>query len=368
MNVNYRKIMSFKKYTIPLIICILLSAGFVAASPSASAKEYLSPTYEYTTNFYNAYGEPDLYATVLGDTEFERGETVNLNVVLSNRGVIYGFKAAKGVGTSTSLHELSLIELQYETLRTTAYGVKASLVSTNSMIKVDPAASIQTLEELSPGVLPDDPMKFTITLSNNIPAGMYILKLPLSYEYQKDVRMTQGETIILGRPDLDHISYYENVETILQIPIIVKPEAKFQVTNVTGSLMAGSTSVVNITYTNTGELPAEDAIARIVVMKPLSTLRSTRSLGTIQPGESMTASFTIISEQDAIEKIYGIDSEIKYRNVDGEDAFSDNMKVDIDLRSPERKLNVTGLALAGIVIILIALVFKNRMKKRSNNN
>lgn len=364
MNVNYGKIMT-KKYTLPLVACILLSVCFVAAVPSVSAKEYLPPTYEYTTNYYNSYGEPDISASIIGDVEFERGETARLEVVLANRGVIYGFKADQGVGTSETEHELSLQELEYETMRTTAYGIKASLVSTTDQIEVDAETNIHTLEELYPGVLPEDPMVFTITISENIPAGVYILELPLSYEYQKDVRMTEGESVILGEPDLDHASFYENVETTLQIPIVVEPEAMFEVTNVTGTLEAGSTNVVNITYTNIGELPAEDAVARIVVMKPLSTERSTRSLGSMQPGESRTVSFNIASEQSAIAKSYGIDSEIKYYDEDGEDSFSNNMKVSLELNEPQRQINVIGLAIAGIIIILIVLVVKNRRKNGS---
>ncbi|MEZ5336331.1 MAG: hypothetical protein R2741_14440 [Methanolobus sp.] len=197
---------------------------------------------------------------------------------------------------------------------------------------------------------------------------MYILELPLSYEYQSDVRMTVGKTSVLGEPDLDHASFYKNVETTLQIPVIVKPEAKFEVSNINGTLTAGSSNVVNITYTNTGELPAEDAVARIIVMKPLGAAISTKSLGSMAPGESKTASFTISSELESIEKSYGIDSEIKYYDQDGEETFSDNMKINLDLKSPERKLNVTGLALAGIVIILIVIVVKNRRKNGSNKN
>ncbi|MDG6244998.1 MAG: hypothetical protein QCH31_11545 [Methanolobus sp.] len=362
MNVNYICVDKLKKYILPIMVCILLSTVVICAVPSASAKEYLSPAYEYTTNFYNAYGEPDLSVTVIGDTEFKRGETADLKVVLSNRGVLYGFKADKSVGTSVNLHELSLRELQYETLRTTAYGVKASLVSTTDLIEVDPKKNSHSIEEISPGVLPDDPLLFTITLSHNIPAGVYFMELPLSYEYRKDVRMTQGETVILGRPDLDHVVYYENVETTLKIPIIVKPEAKFKVSDVKGTLTGGSKDVVNITYTNVGELPAEDALARIVIMKPLSTDISIRSLGTMQPGESKTVSFLIGSELGAVEKTYGIDSEIRYSNEKGEYVFSESMKVNVDLRSPERKLNVTGLALAGIIVILLVLVVKNRKK------
>lgn len=368
MNVRYSNISGFKKYTSLMVVCILLSIVFVAAASSATAKEYLPPTYEYTNNFYNSYGEPAISASILGDTEFERGETATIEVVLANRGVIYGIKADKTVGTSETLHQLSLTELQYETQRTIAYGLKAGLVSSTDMIDVDPETSSHTLEALYPGVLPERPMKFTITLSEDIPAGVYILELPLSYEYQSDVRMTVGQSIILGEPDLDHTNIYTNVNTTLQIPIIVKPAAKFEVTNVTGTLVSGGTGVVNVTYTNTGELTAEDAIARIVAMKPLSAARSTKSLGTIEPGESRTATFTISSDVGTLAKNYGIDSEIKYIDENGDDTFSTSMKISLPLEEPQREINVTGFALAGIFVIIIVLVVKNKRKNASNDN
>jgi hypothetical protein len=368
MNVRYSNISGFKKYTSLMVVCILLSIAFVATVPSVTAKEYLPPTYEYTNNFYNSYGEPDISASVLGDTEFDRGETATIEVILANRGVIYGFKADKGVGTSETLHELSLDELQYETMRTTAYGIKASLVSSTDLIDVDPATNSHTLGELYPGVLPDNPMKFTITLSEDIPAGVYMLELPLSYEYQSEVRMTAGESIILGEPNLDHTSIYTNVETTLQIPIVVKPAAKFEITNITGSLVSGGSSVVNVTYTNTGELTAEDAIARIIAMKPLSTARSTRVLGTMEPGESRTATFTIDSDVGTLAKNYGIGSEIKYIDEDSEDAFSTSMTISLPLEETVGEINVIRLAFAGIFVIIIILIIKNSRKKNDSND
>ncbi|WP_340818769.1 hypothetical protein [Methanolobus sp. WCC4] len=349
------------------MVCVLLAATFVLM-PSVAAKEYLPPTYEYTNNYYKAYGEPDLYASVLGDTEFDRGETAQIKVVLSNKGVLYGFKADTVIGTSEGDHQVSLTELQYETQRTTAYGIKASLVSSTDLIEVDAATSSQTLDELLPGDLSEDPFTFTVTISDNAPAGVYVLEMPLNYEYAQDVRMTDGESIRLGMPDLDHATYYETVEQTIQIPVIVMPEAKFHISSVSGNLTAGSTGTVNITYTNIGELTAEDAVARLIVMEPLSTDRSVRSIGTMLPGESRTVSFDITSDFQAVEKNYGLDSEIKYTDEDGETAFSENMKVNVDLKQPENQLNITGLAIAGLVVMGIVLIIKNRRNNGSNRS
>ncbi|WP_292467670.1 hypothetical protein [Methanolobus sp.] len=367
MNGTSNEVDKLKLYFIPLLICILLAATFLLM-PSATAKEYISPTYEYTNNYYKAYGEPDIYASVLGDTEFERGETAQIRIMISNKGVLYGFKPGTFVETSGNAHQLSLTELQYETQRTSAYGIKAHLVSSTDLIEIDAATNSKTMEKLLAGELSENPFVFTVTISENAPAGTYLLEMPLNYEYPKDVRMTAGESIILGRPDLDHATYYETVEQTIQIPVIIVPEAKFEVSSVSGNITAGSANTLNITYTNIGELPAENAVARLIMMQPLSAGRPIQSLGTMQPGESRTVSFDIASDFQAVEKSYGIDSEIKYTDVDGEDAYSNNMKVNVFLKQPERKVNVTGLALAGLVIVGIVLIIKNTRKNGSKKS
>lgn len=345
-------------------ICILMASMMPVAFASAD-KEFIPPSYQTTTNYYRSYGEPDISVSVLGDTELERGETASLELVLSNRGIFYGVKSVTSVGTSTSDHALSLKELEYEKLRTTAYGVKASLVSGTEYIKIDPAASSQTLKDpLYPGSLPEDPLVYTITVSSNAPAGVYILEMPVTYEYQSDVRMTRGKAVALGLPDLDHVKYYSPVNTTLYVPVIVKPAAKFEVTGVSGELIAGRQSFVNITYTNTGELPATDATSRLIVMKPLAIDSSVRPMGTLMPGESRTVSFSISSERGALDKTYALDTEVKYRDVDETLAYSGNMKANVGMQSSERHFNITALALAGILVMCIVLIIKSVKNNR----
>lgn len=345
-------------------LCILMAAVIPIVSAS-TAKEFIPPAYELTTNYYRSYGEPDISVSVLGDTELERGETASLELVLSNRGIFYGVKSITNVGTSKSAHARSLQELEYEKLRTTAYGVKTSLVSSTEYIAIDPATSSRTLKDpLYPGTLPEDPLVYTVTVSNNAPAGVYMLEMPISYEYQSDVRMTGGKAVTLGLPDLDHVKYYTPVNKILYVPVIVKPAAKFEVTDVSGALVAGKETTVNITYTNVGELPATDAVARVILMKPLATGSSVRTLGTLMPGESRTVSFAISSEGQALDKTYALDTEIKYRDTDEDLAYSGNMKANVRMQSPERQFNITGMALAGILLMCVVLIIKSLKKNR----
>jgi len=362
----FGKMLNKKKIISGSLVCILLAALLTLCLQPAVAKDYIPLPYEYTENYYNTYGEPALFSSVVGDTEFSRGETAQINIVLANRGVFKGVKSVKSVGTSEVLHQLSLTELEYETQRTTAQGLKATLVSDTEFIEVDPATSSQTLEEVVPGQLPD-PLTFTLTVSDNAPAGTYILNLPVEYEYQSDVRMTTDEVAQLGL-STDHANYYKNANTTMQIPVIVEPEARFEVSDVSGYLTVGQSDTINVTYTNIGELPAKDAMARIIVMKPLSSGTSVKNLGTLQPGESRTVSFDISASGSAVEKIYGLDSEIKYIDDSDETAFSDNLKVNVDLRAPDRQFNITGLALAGLVVMGLILIIKNIRKNASSNN
>jgi hypothetical protein len=328
----------------------------------ASAKEFLPPTYEHTTNFYIGYGEPDLYASVIGDMELKRGETRDVKIVISNRGVLYGAKSAQGVGTSKTKQALAMREMEYESLRTVAYGVKATLVSNSEYIDVDPTTNSQTIEKIFPGQLPDDPLVFTLKVSDKAPAGVYMLSLPLVYEYKKDIRMTMGSTNIMGLPDADHATYFQTANKTLTIPLIIEPEPRLSVTNVSGQIPTGGKAVINVTYTNMGELPATDAVARIIAMKPLSCERSIQTLGTIDPGFSKTASFVISAEREAVVKTYGLDSEIKYIDTDGDIAYSRNMKVDVTVTLAKQKLNITAIAIAGIILTLIVLISKNILR------
>lgn len=358
----------FIRFALVMISVVVFSTFSIAEICPASAKEFLPAAYQHTTNFYTGYGEPDLYVSLLGDMELKRGETRDLKIIVSNRGVFYGVKSAQGVGTSEMKQALAIKELEYESLRTVAYGVKSTLITNSEYIDVDPATSSQTLEEVFPGQLPDDPLIFTITISKKAPAGVYMLTLPLTYEFKKDTRMTIGSGAALGRPDMDHATYYQTANKTLTIPMFIEPEPVLDVVDVSGHLSAGGTGTINVTYMNTGELPAIDAVARIVAMKPLSCDRPIQSIGTIGPGFSKTASFVISAEHAAVVKTYGLDSEIKYTDTDGETAYSGNMKVNVAVIPAEDKLSIIDIVIIGLVIALIVLISGNMIRSKNQKN
>ncbi|MCD4806599.1 MAG: hypothetical protein K8R13_03360, partial [Methanococcoides sp.] len=134
-----------------------------------------------------------------------------------------------------------------------------------------------------------------------------------------------------------------------------------------GELTSGQSGTINVTYTNVGEVEAHDAYARIVTMKPLSSSRSVVGLGDVAPGEDKTVSFNVASEISAVGKIYGIDSEVKYRNDDDEIEFSDNIIVELPIRSREAGISITFVAFAGILLLVIYMGY-NTMRKKNDKN
>ncbi|WP_406656375.1 hypothetical protein V7O62_11005 [Methanolobus sp. ZRKC2] len=351
-----------KKYGTLLAIGLAL---LLMMTPAVHSKELLRPVSEFSTNYYEAYGEPDLYASLVGNSEFERGEEYLLNVVLSNRGVLHGMKYRQPVDfDEENLHAASLKELEYETFKTTAIGIKAELVSSSELIEVDSGMCLQTLDELVPGELPESPLVYKIEVSKYAPAGEYMLLLPVEYQYQNDVEMTDGGTAILGLPDIDHVVSYKNVNKTLMLPVYVKPAPRFEIVDVTGELQSGSSSIINVTYANAGEIPANDTVARIVVMKPLSSLKNEISIGTLYPGETRTVSFEIAGDFDAIPKDYALSSEIRYIDENDKTSLSESLIVDIPLEESGGAIPMQLFVYIGIVLTILYIVLRyvQRMK------
>jgi len=66
-----------KKRNISAIATLLML--LLATMPVQAA---LPERFDFGKNFYTVYGGPDLNATLIGDNEYSRGDTVTLNVGL----------------------------------------------------------------------------------------------------------------------------------------------------------------------------------------------------------------------------------------------------------------------------------------------
>lgn len=369
---------SEKLVTTFVSIAVLLSVlSITTVSPvlgSASTGEFLIPDNGYSVDYYRSYGEPIIEASVRGDPEFERGEIADIQVILANKGIIEGMKRLnvnQSLIPDSKEELIALAEMSAEQNCTTAKGIKANLISESDHVHVESTTTPQIVNELKTGYI--QPIKFTIRIDDNTPAGEYELKLPVTYQYQNNVRTVTSNAVDIGLAS-DTAAFTQQYSTkniVLPLHISIKKESKFEVSKISGSLKQGSTGLINVTYTNRGETSAQDAQAKIAVMKPLSTSKSIVRLGTIGPGESRTASFNISAESDAVVKNYSVDSEVKYIDDDGKTKFSENMKVEMPIEKSESKFGTTiiiGLLLALVLIYQIMKVLRNRKNYSENES
>jgi uncharacterized membrane protein len=292
------------------------------------AQAQLPDHFNFDDNYYTTYGEPEIEASIIGDNEFSRGDTITIAINLMNNGVITGFESDEDIdfGDEVAL-ELQKQEMEYESQRTTAIGIAAGLASENSGIIVksgtQQAGSLRSGEEL------EKPIEFTLEISRNASFGEYPLVLNIMYGYQENVQITGDEKTDDGITNVDVGLWYEKKVQEIVIPIKVKEEADFEIVNVTGDLTAGEEGLIHVTYKNKGEISAKDSTVRITVADPFSTTDDQAYLGSLDPSETAVATFKLKVDETATPKVYGITSEIKYEDEDRQDQMSNTMKVNI---------------------------------------
>jgi len=320
--------------------------------------------FDFDKNFYTVSGGPDLEASLIGDDGYSRGDTVTLNIGLMNKGVISGFKSEKDAQTALDT-VLQQSEMKYETQAVTAVGILATLKSDSPNITVK--SGPQEAGTLQQGKQSSSPVKFTVEISKNAPAGIYPLTLDLSYKYQKNAAVTGDELDAnTGMVTNQGVGiWYENVTQSQTIQIEVKNEPYFEVTEVNGSVHPEEGGMLYVTYKNTGEEPAKDATVRLSASDPFSTTDDQAYLGTLNPGDSAVAVFNMDVDKTATPKPYSLDSEILYEDAEGHNQISDSVKVNTQVSPAEQSLPGYGLG-AGIGFVGLAACFIALRKKKQN--
>ncbi|MDD3574274.1 MAG: S-layer protein [Methanospirillum sp.] len=143
----------------------------------------------------------------------------------------------------------------------------------------------------------------------------------------------------------------EDMETPTEkIGIPVGGKIKFTMVNEPPKVTIGSKQVIEVEYRNDGGTTAYSSEARISAVDPFSSDDDLAYIGDVKPGETAIAKFKMTTTSDAIEKIYGLDSEIRYRDALDNSQISDTIKVQVIAKKPD------GLAALLSNPILIALI------------
>ncbi|NOQ33573.1 MAG: hypothetical protein GQ567_05195 [Methanosarcinales archaeon] len=303
-----------------LAIAITLLAAAIPAATAAGIPDDLSPGFMFSENFYDVYGKPNLTAAIVGDAEFDRGDEVTLTIDLINHGVVLGFESDR-MPDDDNEEDLADMELGYELQQVNAIGITAMLATPeDSPIKVK--SGPQQAGSINGDKGERKTARFNIEIDENAPAGTYPLILATSYLYQKNAQVSGN--VSDSRTDVN--LWYDTLDQTQVLYITVKKLADFGITNVSSDLRAGEDDrVLSITYLNTGEETATDAVARISVTDPFSSTDDQAYLGTLAPGESVTGIFVLDTDSGAAIKPYGIDTETRFTDSTGKSRISESM-------------------------------------------
>lgn len=341
---------------------LLMMMFLISIILAQSGAEGIPPnTWIFNDDYFTAYGGPELVVSITGDPEYDRGETSTVLVQVMNQGKITGFESEdEPIGDNEIA--LSKIEQQLEYGITTAVGVVVSLSGDD--IPVDIKTPPQSAGTLVSGQV-SQPLPFDIKIWDSAPAGKYTMNVILAYEYQKDVQV-DGDTV---NNQLDYNMLYQDVNETREIVIIVREQADFEATNVTGDLLAGEAGLLSITFRNTGEEKASQATARLRLSDPLSSTDYTAFLGDMEPGYESLAKFNIDVDTDATPKVYSVKAEIEYEDARGETKISDIIYVPAQVGEPEDTGGIfdNPLLLGAGLVILAVLVFMY-MKQREGGS
>ena len=304
------------------VVAVALIIIVVFATPIAICK-YIPESYTRSTNYYDVTGEPHIIATLVGDNEFDRGEDAVLTITLQNYGAIYRIKGDKYLNSSEQEYEdekkLRAIELGEELEKSAADRVTVLLRADG--VPAEVIVDVQEIESIGAGET--GIAKFPIHIDDDAPAGVYQLRLKVCYDHIWNVQMS-------GTPMTPNINYWNTTENQNQtITIVIEKEPDFEVTGMSSSLIVGETGFLNITYRNNGEETATDAISRISDMLPFTAVNNQERLGTIVPGESVTASFMVSTDRSAVPKVYSISTGIRFKDEDGDIRISDPMRIGV---------------------------------------
>jgi LPXTG-motif cell wall-anchored protein len=295
-------------------------------------------------NYWDSFGSPQLQASLAGTNEFDRGDTVKLYIDLTNYGRILGLDEDKTAETRME-NELSDREFEYEQALANALNITATLQSGTDLIVVQ--SDEQVVESLKSGDKTQAPLEYAIEIASHAPADTYPMLLDLTYDYQYNVQVDADQLDLAAGLIGLQVSYlYRKANQTFEIPVVIKRQADFKIIGTDASLAVGKNDGnIAVTYKNIGEEPAKEAVVRLSIFNPFSSIDDQAFIGTIQPGEETTVVFKLDVDSDATAKDYVINSEVKYIDVEGDSAISESMKIPV---------NVAQTGGSGTIIVVLA--------------
>jgi hypothetical protein len=315
-----------KKMITFLFLLVVMISG-AAGAYSTPATYNVPQSFDFAKNYYNSYGNPDINATIVGNNEFERGQTVTLSIDLMNRGKFLGFESVR---TPYGIDEIyaSQTEIKLESNIIDATGIVASL-SADPGSPIEVKSVSQQVGSIRSGQNALAPVKFDIKMDKNAKAGEYNLYLNLTYDYQKNVQIINANAT---QQTYDANYWYGMMAQNQTLKVKVKRQADFEVVKTNGSLYQGREDIIEFELKNTGEEAAKDVVAVINPADPLSTTDDKAYLGTMEPGSTATAGFKIKADSSSLAKTYSVDITLRYETPEGDITYSSTLQAPVEVK------------------------------------
>jgi hypothetical protein len=312
----------------------IMSILFIFATILNAAGAYDTPqtytiprSFEFSKNYYNVYGSPDIEATIIGSNEFERGQTVTLLIDLMNKGKFLGFETENTPSLDNEIYAAKT-EIKLEDKIVDAIGISASLSAyPGSPIEVKSIS--QQVGSIRSGQNSLSPVKFDLKIDKLAKAGEYTLRLDLTYDHQQNVQIINANATT---QTYDANYWYSMMKQNQTLKIKVKKQADFEIIRTNGRLLAGNEGIIEITIKNTGEEEARDVKAIITPSDPISTSDDKAYLNKMEPGNVSVATFKINADSKAVNKTYSIDTVLRYQTPEGDIKYSDILQAPVVVR------------------------------------
>jgi len=318
-----------KKIIIILYILVCITVVISGASGAYDVPQtYNVPrSFEFSKNYYNVYGSPDLEATIIGSNEFERGQTVTLLIDLMNRGKFLGFETENTPSLDNEIYA-ARTEIKLEDKIVDAIGISASL-SADPGSPIEVKSVSQQVGSIRSGQNAQSPVKFDLKIDKLAKAGEYTLYLDLAYDHQQNVQIINANATT---ETYDANYWYGMMQQNQTLKIKVKKQAEFEIIKTNGSLAAGNEGIIEITIKNTGEEEARDIKAIITPSDPISTTDDKAYLNKMEPGNVAIATFKVNADSKAVNKTYAIDTVLRYQTPEGDIKYSDVLQAPVAVR------------------------------------
>jgi hypothetical protein len=137
------------------------------------------------------------------------------------------------------------------------------------------------------------------------------------------------------------------------VGIPIGGKLSFSVLSAPARVIPGSDNVIAVEYRNNGDTTAYNSQARISAVDPFSSTDDTTYIGDLKPGETAIARYQVHAGDEAENKTYLLDAEIRYRDALDNSQVSDTFKVPVLV---EPKPASGGLVSMLPVLVLVVMI------------